>query len=317
MRKQAALVLVVLGMSVGQADARGPAPPAAALQPESEGQTSAGTLLLRPPTSDAVLIREGTFTMGSSAEEITNARTLCQAEPMAASCAETRFSEEFPDHEVFLSEYWIDRTEVTVGQYRRCVAAGTCLEPPYASGATRFDQPNFPVVMVNWFDATNYCKWAGGRLPTEAEWERAARGIKRRRFPWGNTYNPALVNHGRVLGELMHDRFQWLLWSSSDEPDDSDGFLEIAPVSSFREGRTPDGIQDLAGNVEEWVHDYFQPQYPEGSAVNPKGPDQSAWRVLRGGSYIHGRHQLRTTARRFDLPSMRRPWRGFRCVREA
>ena len=158
-------MLVVLGLSVGQADARGPSAPVTTLQPEPEGQTSAGMLLLRSPTSDAVLIREGTFTMGSSAEEITYARTLCQAEPMATGCAETRFSEEFPDHEVFLSEYWIDRTEVTVAQYRRCVAAGTCLEPPYASGATRFDLPNFPVVMVNWFDATNYCTWAGGRLP--------------------------------------------------------------------------------------------------------------------------------------------------------
>ncbi len=143
MRKQAAVVLVVLGMCVTRAHARGPSTPTVPLEPQPEGQTSTGMLLLRSPGADEILIREGTFTMGSSAEEISSARALCQAEPMATSCADTRFSEEFPDHEVFLSTYWIQRTEVTVAQYRRCVAAGQCLEPPYASGATRFDQPDF------------------------------------------------------------------------------------------------------------------------------------------------------------------------------
>jgi formylglycine-generating enzyme required for sulfatase activity len=274
-------------------------------------------VVLRVPGPDAILIREGTFTMGSSAVEIESARTLCLGEPMAEMCADTRFIDEYPDHEVFLSEYWMDRTEVTVGQYRRCVAAGHCLEAPYASGAARFEQPNFPVVMVSWYDATNYCVWAGGRLPTEAEWERAARGTKRHRFPWGNTFNGALTNHGKVLGELMHNRrnYEWLVVDATNVPDDSDGFLEIAPVGSFPEGRTFDGFQDLAGNVEEWVSDRFQPQYPEGSLVNPHGPETGIGRVLRGGGYMHGRHQLRTTARRVDLPSIRAPWRGFRCVR--
>lgn len=256
--------------------------------------------------------------MGSSADDIALARTLCAGEPMGHNCSDFRFVEEYPAHEVFLSDYWMDRTEVTVSQYRRCVAAGQCFEAPYASGTTRFDQPDFPVVMVNWFDATNYCTWVGGRLPTEAEWERAARGLKGRRFPWGNVYNGGLSNHGRVLGELMHNdsRLLWIVVGPAEEHDDSDGFFEVAPIASFRDGRTPDGFHDLAGNVEEWVFDKFQPQYPEGSVVNPRGPEQGGARVLRGGSYMHGRHQLRTTARHFDMALVRRPWRGFRCVRD-
>ncbi|HRI64337.1 MAG TPA: SUMF1/EgtB/PvdO family nonheme iron enzyme [Polyangium sp.] len=317
MRVWAMSMLVVIGLCGAHASARTPSGPPAPAQPSSEASTSAGIVVLQAPSSDAVLIREGTFTMGLSGADIEAARFLCLGEPMAETCADTRFIEEYPDHEVFLSEYWIDRTEVTVGQYRRCVAAGHCLEAPYASGAARFEQPNFPVVMVSWYDATNYCTWAGGRLPTEAEWERAARGIKGRRFPWGNTYNAALTNHGKTLGELMHNRYQWLIADSTNLPDDTDGFLELAPVASFPEGRTPDGIQDLAGNVEEWVSDYFQPQYPEGSLVNPHGPVQGLGRVIRGGGYMHGRHQLRTTARKLDLPTMRAPWRGFRCARSA
>ena len=317
MRPNAALVLVVLGICTTRASARTPSSPATPSQPTSEAQTSAGMITLRAPGPDSILIREGLFIMGSSAEDIALAHTLCAAEPMAKECPEARFAEEHPAHEVFLSDFWMDRTEVTVAQYRRCVAAGPCLEPPYASGATRFDHPNFPVVNVSWYDATNYCTWAGGRLPTEAEWERAARGLKGRRFPWGNVYNGALANHGKVFGELLDNRtmLKWLVVASSEDEDDSDGFLEIAPVGSFREGRTPDGLHDLAGNVEEWVFDYFEAQYPEGSLVNPRGPEQGTFRVLRGGSYIHGRHQLRTTSRRFDMPTMRRPWRGFRCVR--
>ncbi len=301
MRPKAALVLVVLGMCTAPAAARPPAPPLTPAPPATEAHTSAGVVTLRTPSSDAILLREGVFTMGSSATEMANARSLCALEPMGRDCPEQAFEEEYPPHEVYLTDVWIDRREVTVAQYRRCVVAGQCLEPPYASGGKRFDEPHLPVVMVNWFDATNYCKWSGGRLPTEAEWERTAKGLKGRRFPWGNLYNGALLNHGKL---------------SWEELDASDGFLELAPVSSFPDGRTPDGFEDMAGNVEEWVNDYFAPRYPEGSVVNPKGPESGEVRVLRGGGYVHGRPHLRTTARRYDLPSMRRPWRGFRCARE-
>jgi formylglycine-generating enzyme required for sulfatase activity len=203
---------------------------------------------------------------------------------------------------VYLSDFWIDRTEVTVAAYGRCVAAGACAPPPYAEGGERFDRPDYPVVLVSWNDARRFCAWAGGRLPTEAEWERAARGLTGRRYPWGNVYNPFLANHGAF---------------AFDELDARDGFLELAPVGSFRDGRTPDGIDDLAGNVEEWVFDWFAQEYPKVSAVNPKGPDMGDRRVVRGGGYAHARPWLRGSAREKMAPGERAPWLGFRCARDA
>jgi formylglycine-generating enzyme len=268
-----------------------------------------GIVALRAPGPSEVLIRAGSFKMGSSDVEIAHALLLCRQEPLGqldrpedrdALCKEEMFSLETAEHDVYLDDFWIDRTEVSVERYRRCVAAGMCTEPPYGSGAERFDRADLPVVLVSHVDAKAFCAWAGGRLPTEAEWERAAKGAAGRRYPWGQVYNPSLANHGRL---------------SLDELDEGDGFLELAPVGSFRDGRTPDGIEDLAGNVEEWVADWFAPTYPKASAVNPQGPDSGERRVVRGGSYLRARPWLRTTARSLEAPQARRPWIGFRCAR--
>jgi formylglycine-generating enzyme required for sulfatase activity len=302
MRSATVLTLALL-LAPSDGDARPPPPAEAPAEATTEASTSGGIVTLRTPGPEAILLRGGVFAMGSTAAEILLSRKLCAFEPMGRECPEELFSDEHPAHQVRVSDLWIDRTEVTVEQYRRCVAAGLCLEPPYASGARRFDRPELPVVMVSWYDASSYCAWAGGRLPTEAEWERAAKGIAGtgRRYPWGNVYNAMLSNHGKIG------------WEDFDA---TDGFLELSPVGSFPDGRTPDGIDDLAGNVEEWVSDYYAPRYPEASQLNPRGPSSGEERVIRGGNYLYGRPFLRTSARRHDLPSMRRPWRGFRCVRD-
>ena len=208
--------------------------------------------------------------MGSTPDDIKYAIALCRKEPRGDDVCEKLFGNEIEAHEVTLSAFFIDRTEVTVGAYRRCVELGRCSAPPYASGATRFDRSDYPVTLVSWDDADEYCRFAGGRLPTEAEWERAARGAAGRRFPWGNVYNKSLANHGAF---------------ALDDTDDSDGFAELAPVGSFPLGRTPDGIDDMAGNVEEWVADALDDaaQYPKTSEVNPKGTGNGVFRIARGG----------------------------------
>jgi formylglycine-generating enzyme len=295
----AAAALLALDAAAAPVRKRPPAPPPA--PPAAEAETGSGVVALRTPGPDAVLIRGGIFTMGSNELEIAHALASCRLEPMRDDCAEDMFAVEYAPHEVYLDDYWIDRTEVTVARYRQCAAVGRCPVLPHADGGARFDEPSFPVTLVTWSDAATFCAWAGGRLPTEAEWERAARGTKGRRYPWGQVYNPFLANHGR---------FSWY------EFDGQDGFVELSPVGSFRDGRTPDGIDDLAGNVEEWVSDWFAPEYPRTSADNPHGPDAGDERVVRGGSYFSGRPWLRGAARWKAPPVARRSWRGFRCARD-
>lgn len=256
-------------------------------------------VVLRTPGPERVLLRAGTFVMGSDEREIAGALAACRAEPAGEECREEFFAHELPPHPVWISDVWIDRTEVTVARWARCVAAGACPTLPWDAGASRFSAPSHPVTLVTWFDAAAFCAWAGGRLPTEAEWERAARGLGGRRHPWGDTYDPMILNHGR---------FAW------DPHDGRDGFRELAPVGSFPSGRTPDGIDDLAGNVEEWVADWYAPEYPEAAEADPRGPDTGETRVVRGGSYVTGRPWTRAAARDHDRPTVRRSFRGFRCA---
>jgi formylglycine-generating enzyme len=272
-------------------------PPPAPLA--AEGASGSGVVVLRTPGPEQVLLRAGTFTMGS--EDETEGKNLCEIEARRVDCKAEWFAAEESAHEVYLSSFWIDRTEVTVARYRPCVAAGACAAPPYADGAERFDRPDYPVVLVSWNDARRFCTWAGGRLPTEAEWERAAGGLSSRRFPWGNVYNPFLSNHGAFAVEDLDAR---------------DGFLELSPAGAFPDGRTPEGIEDMAGNAQEWVADWFAPEYPKADAVNPRGPDMGDRRVVRGGSYMHGAAWLRSAARDKESPGERTPWIGFRCARD-
>jgi formylglycine-generating enzyme required for sulfatase activity len=274
--------------------------------PTKVGRTASpdasGIVTLRAPAQGRVLVRSGTFMMGSDVAEIELATSLCKAEPAGEACEEDKFSHEFAPHPVFLDDYFIDRLEVAMGDYQRCVEAGPCGALPLAAGGRRFLRPELPATVVTWNDAGTYCRWIGGRLPTEAEWERAARGMVGRRYPWGNTFDPYLTNGGKMSLEPFEEK---------------DGFLESAPVGSFAEARTPDGILDLSGNVEEWVSDWYAPEYPEMSAANPQGPGVGDERVVRGGSYAHGRAWLRGASRSRALPSMRAAWRGFRCAYEA
>jgi formylglycine-generating enzyme required for sulfatase activity len=210
-----------------------------------------------------------------------------------------------PARDVRLAAYRIDRTEVTAGAYGRCVQAGVCRSPVQFPGDHRFDGPTQPVVGVSWDDAVSYCRWVGARLPTEAEWERAARGVDGRTFPWGRAWNPSLSSHGR-FDSVGSDAFA---------ADRSDGYRFTAPVGSFPDGASPYGLVDMAGNAWEWVLDWYgeyEPAPVSGGAATPR-----LFRVLRGGSWTSPGTWQRTTMRYQALPQYRSLEIGFRCAEDA
>ncbi|MCC6647265.1 MAG: SUMF1/EgtB/PvdO family nonheme iron enzyme [Polyangiaceae bacterium] len=299
---------------------------------EVEARNSDGVVALTPAPPSRVRVAGGTFFMGSMPGASTRALELCAREAPEAACELPLLFEravigewrtlaalvdtESARHAVTLSAYWIDAREVTVGEYARCVEAGACAAAPLRQGGgARFrSRPDLPASFVTWDDARAYCRFRGARLPTEAEWERAARGASGREFPWGEVYNRHLANHGtfelaRVRG-LEHRVADLAL-------DDRDGVLEVAPVGSFPDGRTGEGVHDLAGNVAEWVEDVFSAEFEPAPVTNPRGPSSGAWRVVRGGSFHHPAPYLRGAARSFAPPGTRQPWLGFRCAESA
>jgi formylglycine-generating enzyme required for sulfatase activity len=278
-----------------------------------------GIVALREPVERRVRIAGGRFVMGSTSREMTAALELCKKEPRGERLCETTtevyrliFSEGLA-HEVTVSTFDLDRTEVPVHRYMRCVAAGGCSPPSFPSGDPRYDRPDLPVTHVRWEDAAGYCRWIGGRLPTEAEWEHAARGRAGTVFPWGDLYNPHLANHG----------------SLADDPTDArDGYVGLAPIGSFPDGATKTGLLDMAGNAAEWVFDFYSREddtqthygYRGAAVVNPKGPPYSPYgHVVRGGSFEDPAHRLRTAARGWAGDLQLRPGGaahdiGFRCA---
>lgn len=202
---------------------------------------------------------------------------------------------EAPEHTVTLDSFWIYRTEVTQGMYQECDEANACPAPvminhPVAQqyGNPRFE--DYPVIMVTWQSALAYCQWAGGRLPTEAEWEKAARGTDGQMFPWGD--DPSADGYANY---------------SSSSP---------VEVGSHPLGSSPYGVLDMAGNVLEWVNDHFQPLYYEYSPLdNPPGPASGSRRVIRGGAFNHNTIDgLRAAARASLNPEDTKISVGFRCA---
>ncbi|MFA6112031.1 MAG: SUMF1/EgtB/PvdO family nonheme iron enzyme [Candidatus Latescibacterota bacterium] len=219
--------------------------------------------------------------------------------------------DERPVHQVALEAYWLDRFEVTVAEYRACVEAGACM-PPEQGGACTWGRPGrdaHPVNCVDWTQAACYCSWVGERLPTEAEWERAARGPQGRRFAWGDG-PPQGRRGGNVADESARQAMPtWTVISGYD-----DGYPATAPMGRFEP--TPEGLYDLSGNLTEWVADWYEAEYyarsPRG---NPLGPGTGRFRVVRSGSWRNADDYLRASYRYGLVPGYRAVNVGFRCAR--
>ena len=256
-----------------------------------------------PPSSRAVF-GPGSFRFGLGQRERERSVVLCRVlrgTPQDAFCGPARFEHEPIAREVSLDRFALERTEVSVAAWRECVRDGAC-SPTHRLGAV--DDARLPVTHVRAAEAEGFCRWRGGRLPTEEEWERGARGrgADDRLFPWGMAYNDRLSNHGRAWRRVVRDI---RAWSFVGEADPIDGFRRAAPVGSFPDGASPDGLLDMAGNVWEWT-----------ASVPDDLPDASldSFRVVRGGSFASPPDTLRVTTRAWLPAAESFGDVGFRCA---
>ena len=239
--------------------------------------------------------------MGSDADV-----ALAECQKHHSGCEQSWFEDEEPVHEVYLDDFYIDVYEVTNARYTECVDTGDCDPPSSSESYSRDsyygdpDYDDYPVIYVSWHDAQTYCQWRAARLPTEAEWEKAARGgLQGKSYPWGDE-NP-LCEHGVENGAKFDD-------------DDRCNDTDTEPVGGF----SPNGygLYDMAGNIWEWVGDWYDAYYyGSSSSDNPQSPHSGVYRVLRGGSWLSNPSGLRAAHRLRNVPNGRGYSLGFRCAR--
>ena len=261
----------------------------------ADGKKVAAERAKLPAHDEMVKIPAGTFLMGSDKKVDRNA-----------------YQPEFPQRRVYLDAYEIDKYEVTTVQFLKFVLATDrkpLIDWQYEGGNFQETMANHPVMHVSWFDADAYCRWAGKRLPTSAEWEKAARGEDGRVYPWGN--EPAglsRANFGRTgLSGPVRDRPERLLL-----------YPPIISVDKYDNGVSPYGVFQLAGNVAEWTADWYDPHYYKTAPDrNPKGPEKGTQRAFRGGGWIDSTPSVRPAQRNGTDPNTKMNWLGFRCARDA
>lgn len=235
--------------------------------------------------------------------------------------------DELPLREVFVPAFHIDRTEVTVASYRRCVEAAACS----AEGVSRIQwrgtaatpsplcnyphptRGDHPMNCVSWPQASRFCAWVGKRLPGEMEWERAARGDDERRFPWGDSPPGPGTRMANLADEAGLKKYpNWKIFQGYD-----DGYAETAPVASFPDGASPFGALDMAGNVWEWVRDWYGDRSYQVVGQELTGPGYGELRVARGGSFESQPALVRTSERFAMRPADRAYFLGFRCAADS
>jgi len=279
-------------------------------QPSLESELGIGsTTISEQDGMTLVFVPEGEFEMGSNDGK----------------------DDEKPVHTVWLDAFWIDQTEVTNAMFARFIdqtryetdaekagsgfvynesskqweeMKGADWRHPHGPGSS-VENPH-PVVLVSWNDVKTYCEWAGRRLPTEAEWEKAARGTDGRTYPWGNE-KPA----GNLLN-FADRNLDFVDWADTTI---DDGYRYTAPVGSYPDGASPYGALDMAGNVWEWVADWNDETYYSSSPDrNPSGPSTRDYRGLRGGSWRDSEDDVRSSSRNWNTPALVDGYRGCRCA---
>ena len=239
-----------------------------------------------------VHVPAGEFTMGNNAEE-----SFADCQKARSDCDLDWFKDEEPPHSVYLDAYWIDQTEVTNAMYAQCVADGSCDSPSSIRSATRdyyYGNPeyiDYPVVYVSWQDAASYCEWTGRRLPTEAEWEKAAswdaKQQKKNIYPWGDAFGCQYANFPGC-GE------------------------DLTPVGNYESGQSPYGVYDMAGNAWEWVADWYDVYLGGDAGASVFFGKQ--FRVLRGGMWNSFEDFARASNRFYGVPLLEFNSLGFRCA---
>lgn len=261
---------------------------------------AASSTAQRVELSSRVWLESSWFLRGSNDTDLRVAVQLCrrdgslrEAEICTGGIMTQLLAAETPQRRIHVSAFGIDRTEVTRASWQRCVDAGRCPPPRIGDSATLLSDPQMPVTGVDYHEASDYCVFAGGRLPTETEWERAARGPDGRRFPWGWQYNDRMANHAGSI----------------------DAFRYLAPVGSFPQAASPHGLLDMAGNVWEWTSDHYDPMsYRTGLDVDPRGATSGGERVIRGGSWRSASYELRVSMRAPRAAGSSAPDLGLRCA---
>jgi len=249
------------------------------------------------------LVSAGSFEMGSDADD-----ALAECKKFRDDCELSWYEDEEPVHIVTLDDFYIDQYEVTNARYAECVEAGVCDPPSETSSYTRSsyynnaDFANYPVIYVSWQDAQSYCQWRNARLPTEAEWEKAARGgLGGTLYPWGDVFDGTLANYCDLNCTFDHK-----------DTDYNDAYEEAAPVGSY--ASTGYGLYDMSGNVWEWTQSLYQ-DYPYDPADGREDLESSGTRVRRGGSWYLDPYFLRVADRDNYGPAYSTSDIGFRCVR--
>ncbi len=287
-----------------------------------------------------ILIKGGSFWMGSTMEEVNDAVAECLQDVLNKRVCHIWYDVEQPRHEVRLDRFYLDVYEVTNQAFQVFVEATGHRTTAEKEGKTwvnaKGDWPeevegaswknpegkksvfvtgraDHPVVSISWIDARDYCEWAGKRLPTEAEWEYAARAGSMTKYWWGNS-SPGVRKVENVADESHQRQFPDRRWTIVEEYDD--GYERTAPVGTFEPN--PWGIYDSGGNVREWVQDWYSKDYYQGSPrENPLGPSKGELKVLRGGSWRAGPRNLRVASRSGSVLTSRSAGGGVRCAKDA